>query len=358
MIFGECRSTNPFSNSFAGPYHYETYAPLRESITFINNCECVYVQYSIYDRETVRTIDTCNWSYRTDIYNGVIILQNKNAKDLKNVPPKSFEVEELDFLYDICPKCYNITDNEFKKYSGYKEPLYQEKISGQSRVPSFREKYDTNYTISCDTIVIVDSCLVLPKQRNKKVAPSFFLQKKGKTKSITKPFARFVSKEEKKFYSWICNSYEYLNYRINNDRKEKVVKDSLIGKQFSHVGEAYRQEFIRFINDSICVNNISKKIFYPSMNIPDTYDTCHYTIKNNLLAINFTYNDGKPCDTLTYCDGVLFYSKVYKDSENKMYTHIVKPFIDEARSCANKADSINMIMSAYLSVYVPLNLYK
>ena len=88
--------------------------------------------------------------------------------------------------------------------------------------------------------------------------------------------------------------------------------------------------------------------------VPFAGDTLRYSVKNNLIAIHFAKD--KPCDTLTYGNGILFYSKVYKEGEK--YTHIVKPFIDEARSCANKADSINMIMDTYFNVYVPLNLYK
>jgi len=85
-------------------------------------------------------------------------------------------------------------------------------------------------------------------------------------------------------------------------------------------------------------------------------DTIRYSVRNNLIGIELV--KGKSCDTLTYSNGILFYSKVYKEDNNEKYTHIVKPFIDETRSCTNKTDSINKIMSAYFSVYVPLNLYK
>jgi hypothetical protein len=157
-------------------------------------------------------------------------------------------------------------------------------------------------------------------------------------------------------YEMVTNSYEYINYKVNYDRMLglEVAMDSIVGKRFSFIGDSCKKESLRFINDSVCEHVLSMRKDKSSQYAPFDIDTCHYTVKNNLIAIDLIPN--KSCDTLSYGNGMLFYSKVYRD--NDQYKHIVKPFIDEARSCANKTDSINMIMSTYFDVYVPLNFYK
>ena len=165
-----------------------------------------------------------------------------------------------------------------------------------------------------------------------------------------------MKKRDNGIYEIVTNSYEYINYKVNYEKKVPFNQDSIIGKQFSFIEDACKKESIQFINDSVCTHSFSTRANVLSPFVLRESDSCRYSIKNHLIAIDLV--KGKSCDTLSYSNGILFYSKVYRNDDNENYTHIVKPFIDETRSCANKTDSINMIMGTYFNAYVPLNLYK
>ena len=341
-ITNGCRSFIPFS--------CETYAPEKESLTFINESICVYTQYDIIHSKEY--IDSCDWRY--DSQNRIVLRREYTfPKDSSYNSNDSIRKKRFNFMYNICPKWYNITDENFMSYIDYKYPLYQEKLSIPYRAPSFYEKYGLK--ISRDTAIIIGE-RYLAIRKTKPFYPSFFHTNKTVKVNRVKVLSRLARKGEKQFFSWITNSYEYINYKVNYEKKVPFDQDSIIGKQFSFIGDSCKKENLQFINDSVCTHSFSTRANVLSPFVSQESDSCRYSVKNNLIAIDLV--KGKSCDTLTYGNGILFYSKVYKNDKDGELTHIVKPFIDETRSCANKADSINMIMSTYFNVYVPINLYK
>lgn len=125
-------------------------------------------------------------------------------------------------------------------------------------------------------------------------------------------------------YRWACSTYEYINYKVNYEKKVDFELDSIKGKQFSYIGDIYKKESIRFVNDSVCTLSILVRVDTTYM--CSSLDTCRFSFRNNLIGIEFV--KGKSCDTLTYNNGILFYSKVYRNDDDGEYTHTVKPFID------------------------------
>lgn len=346
LLLCACRHWEPFT--------YETYAPLKESLSFINDSICIYRHYDMYKRDSPCIIDTCNWRYIKMNYIG---LNKKNGNRLDVFSPTisdSIEKDRLNFIYNICPRWYNISDDEFKQYADYKIPMYQDEAF-HCEIPSFYRKFGYRYSISSDTVVIIDSCLVLPKMVRGSGMSFFFLASNKKSKQMRHELSRSVSKDDAYFCSWIMDSYEYINYKVNYKRKVEFDVNSILGKQFSYLADSCKKESVHFVNDSICMHVASKRQDVTSPYMPIAMDTCRYTTKNNLIAIDL-YKDSH-CDTLTYGKGILFYSKVYQDNKTKKYTHVVKPFIDENVKWENKSDSINMIMSTYFNVYVPINLF-
>lgn len=355
LLICSCRLSGSLSNRSAGPYLYETYAPVKESLSFINNSVCVYTRYDIYNRDSIVVIDTCYWKQEEG--NMISIrCRTKNIVTSSYAINDSIKKNELHFIYDICPKWYNISTDEFEENSSIRYPLYQDPIMANPHNPAFfNQKYDVDYMMSLDTLMFMDICLVFPKlKKDKTVSPAYFFPTKNNKLKKSKAPALLSKEVQKRIYQWITNSYEYINYKVNYEKKFAFELDSIVGKQFSFIGESCKKESLRFVNDSVCAHYLSTRESVSSPYVPQGVDTCRYSVKNNLIAIDFEKD--KSCDTLTYSNGIIFYSKVYKEGDK--YTHIVKPFIDETRSCANKADSINMIMSTYFNVYVPLNLYK
>lgn len=342
IITSGCRSFVPFNG--------ETYNPEKMCLSFLNESICVYTRYDIMNNQVYS--DSCTWEYNTQ--NRIILKCFPKASLCES--NDSIRKRLFNFIYDICPKWYNIKSDEFMSVPNSKYPLYQEKdVPYGYKTPSFYDKFGGK--VSCDTcytaIFIDPKCVAI---RNTYFLPSFFFIDKTVKVKMPKAHSRMAKKMLKAFYPWLTNSYEYINYKVNYDRMLglSLAIDSITGKQFSFIGDSCKKESLRFINDSVCEHVLSMRKDKSSQYAPFDIDTCHYTVKNNLIAIDLIPN--KSCDTLSYGNGMLFYSKVYRD--NDQYKHIVKPFIDEARSCANKTDSINMIMSTYFDVYVPLNFYK
>lgn len=347
---------------FLGPYHYETYAPIKESLSFVNDTICVHTRYDMYKRDSIVVCDTFFWKHSTEER---IILYRNVTKDPMEVSA-CMEDTLLNFVYDICPKWDDIKRWEFKKYADYKSPLHQDGVHSlpvwilpeeRARLirywnPTFADKYGNRRTI-CDTIANCGPFMYWYNGRYKR-GDTLPLALFANSKQFKEPFQ--IKRMGGFMLEMVTNSYEYINYKVNYDRMLglSLAIDSITGKQFSFIGDSCKKESLRFINDSVCEHVLSMRQDKSSQYTPFMIDTCHYTIKNNLIAIDLIPN--KSFDTLSYGNGMLFYSKVYKD--NDQYKHIVKPFIDEARSCANKTDSINMIMSTYFDVYVPLNFYK
>ena len=349
-IISGCRSFVSFNG--------ETYTPEKESLALINESICVYTHYDIIQNKEY--IDSCNWSYDSRKRN-VVIRNLSFLKDSSLISNDSIRKKRLNFLYDICPKWYNLTDEDFKSYIDYKYPLYQENMSIPYTPPTFYQKYGLK--ITCDTALLMGERFLAVRKSKFYSPPMFFTPSFFQT-NITymrtkikknKLRSRFERRSDKQIDPWITNSYEYINYKVNYERKVHFDLDSIIGKQFSYIGDMLEKESLQFINDSVCVHTFSVRADMYTSYVSSILDTCRFSFKNNLIGIEFV--KGKSCDTLTYSNGILFYSKVYRNDDNGEYSHIVKPFIDETRSCANKTDSINMIMSTYFSTYVPLNLY-
>ena len=351
----------PIREKLSFPYKYETYAPVRESLSFENDSICVHTRYDIYSRDSIVFIDTCYWKNSTEAKE-MIILQRKETKDKMDVVLHP-EDTNLNFVYNICPNWYNINQWEFKRHTNYKSPLYQDLvmslplgISSEERDrihrswhPTFEDKYGSHHVVY-DTIFNYDGSFWLWFKRPLWHSVLFPTSKQFKEPDRGKELG------DDDFFEFVTNSYEYINYKVNYEKKVHFDLDSIIGKQFSYIGDRHRKESIRFVNDSVCTHSLYTKADKYSTYMCSSLDTCRFSFRNNLIGIELV--KGKSCDTLTYSNGILFYSKVYRNDDKGEYTHIVKPFIDETRSCANKADSINMIMSTYFSAYVPLNLYK
>ncbi len=358
LIYG-CGHMASISTTLSDPCHYETYAPVRESLSFINNSICIYTRYDINKRDSIVALDTCFWKYYPNA-NGYIILYRNDIKERMNVQACSGDTN-LNFIYNTCPQWFNIKQQEFKSYANYKSPIGQDisislplGISSEERAriirglhPTFADKYGCHH-VEYDTIVNYGTYIL------------WF--------SRLKPLVLFASDKQLKEPDWkkelgngdvfeiVTNSYEYINYKVNYEKKVHLDLDSIIGKQFSYIGDMHKKESIQFVNDSICTHSVSVRAAASSPFISSLSDTCLYSVRNNQIAIDLV--KGKEHDTLTYSNDILFYSKVYRNDGNGKYTHIVKPFIDETHSCASKADSINMIMSTYFNVYVPINMHK
>lgn len=348
--------SEPIRETLSFPYGYETYAPIRESFSFENDSICVHTRYDMYNRDSIVVIDTCYWENNRDAKE-MIILQRKETKDKMDVVlhPKD---TNLNFAYNICPNWYNINQWEFKGHTKYKSPLYQDlvmslplNISSEEREriykswhPTFEDKYGSRHIVY-DTIFNGGIFMLWLRK------PFYPLVLFANSKRGGK-----LKKRDNGIYEMVTNSYEYINYKVNYEKKVPFDQDSIIGKQFSFIGDSCKKESIQFINDSVCTHSFSTRANVLSPFVLRESDSCRYSIKNHLIAIDLV--KGKSCDTLSYSNGILFYSKVYRNDDNENYTHIVKPFIDETRSCANKTDSINMIMGTYFNAYVPLNLYK
>lgn len=335
-----------------GSFNCETFTPAKESLFFVNDTTCFYSWCDVLTNKKI--VDTCYWKYES---RNKIIIYKKNAL-LEMMQPISVDTTEreiLDFIYDVCPKWYNISSEEFEKDPRYRYPIYQEHYSVPFYMPTFYEKFGIKHTISCDTALIIsDSCIVLIK---KKSVPSFFFADKrlmGKGKRV---LSRVARKVEKQIYSWIVNSYEYLNYCVNYGKKVVFSKDKIIGITFSYINESGNKESIEFIDDSFCVYTTLDSMSTPYIVVEE--DTCHYNVEGNLVAINFITDKDALYDTLAYKDGILFYSKVYKRPAHKHnFSMIVKPFISEKIGWVNRADSIQQILKSYYETYVPINMYK
>ena len=345
----------PLSNRSAGPYLYETYAPVKESLLFYDDNRCIYTYYDVLENKKI--IDTCLWRFTKD--KAIVLYKRSGIDSTLRHMEDSIEIAQMKFTYEICPNWYGIKKREFQKHAAYKSPIYQERsislplgISPEERArinrrlhPTFADKYG-GHCIVYDTIINYGSFMLW---FGRPIRASILF---SNSKRFQDP--GWINKIGEETFEYVTNSYEYVNYKINYEKKVDLKLDSIIGKQFSYIGESYKKESIWFVNDSICTHYLSTRESVSSPYVPQGVDTCRYSVMNNLIAIDFEKD--KPCDTLTYGNGIIFYSKVYKEDEK--YTHIVKPFIDETRSCTNKADSIDMIMSTYFNVYVPLNLYK
>lgn len=335
-----------------GPY--VTYAPVKEQLSFINSRVCIYTRYDINDGNTIAAIDTCLWKYNSQT-NGYITLYKNENRDTMKVSTDMLPLK-LNFVYDICPTWYNIEQSEFKQYVDYKSPLFQDFIlslplglskNDRARIyqrmhPTFAVKYG-NHSITNDTIINYGSYILWLRGS----CPPLLLFATGKQ---LKGYD-LTGEIKDGLFDMVTNSYEYVNYNLNYKKTVNFDLDSIIGKCFSYPWNSHKKESLLFINDSVCLHSISDTLVNAT-----SLDTCRYTIRENLIGIDLI--KGKPCDTLSYRNNMLFYSKVYKDNLKEEYKHIVKIFIDETHDCANKTDSINMIMSTYFNTYVPLNLYN
>lgn len=356
-----------------GSFRCKAFTPAKESLSFIDDTICIYSWYDILTNKEMA--DTCCWNY---IPGNKISICKKNAPLGTEHPISidSIEMERLDFIYDVCPKWYNISYEEFEKDPRYKYPIYQKHYTSPYRMPTFYEKYGMRFAAPCDTALIIgDSCLILNT-----MPASYFVADHKIMKTRRRVRSRSVRMQEEQLYPWLTNTYEYLNYRVNYGKKATLLKDDILDVTFSYIDEFGNKESIKFINDSLCVNITSDT---SSTSIPYVVreDTCHYDIKNNLIAINFDTYEDTLYDTLAYQNGILFYSKIYNKPAQlygrPAYNHyrhfaiwhnsslptpkcnlsmIVKPFISEKMQWIDKTDSIQRILTAYYETYVPLNM--
>ena len=337
------------------PVRYIRYAPAEESLTFVNDSICVYKHARFSQKgQSYLHIDTCRWEY---VGNHRLVLRNINY-NVSFTPIDSNFKANMNFLYDICPKWYNIEDEEFYNYVAYRYPYFlNRKMSSVHAGITFYTMYAVPYTITCDTISVANGyCLGMAKNKIDNANPAFFLTDKKQKNKLIEDFQRWsIDYTENHFFT---NTYEYRNYYTNCRKKVHLDRYKLRGRLFTCLVDSFSKESVRFINDTTCIVSSFSRDEVTSSYMPKFSDTCRYTIQNNLIAIDFSHN-GWPSDTLSYSNGILFYSKVYKDYGGKEgMTHLVKPFISETKRWKNRNDSINHIMHSYLKVYVPINLYK
>lgn len=356
---------------FIGPYNYKSCGPIQEILSFINDSICVYKRNNIYYHKDF--VDTCYWTYGKD--NIIIIYSKEQSPSTSSLIQfvDSVESKNFDFLYDdICPKYYNLEDQDFKSIHlftplRYKFNLYYtfpRNLPPVQLVPIPKQNKSTFYTqfhyrpITCDTFILRSNCMIRTKH-----PVTYFLynqHKRGPIKYYKREkITRFNS--DKALFRWFYDSYEYHNYYVKNNQEEEAETCDLIGKTFSYLQDSCKKENIEFINDSICIYSSLSKSGTNSLFSPMQLDTCYYTTNGHLIAINFQNNINEYRDTLAFCNDILFYSKVYKNvcpNSEKKSSLIVKTFINDTIKWDDRIDSVAHILQSYYERYVPINIYS
>lgn len=358
--------------------YYETAAPNRESLSFINDSICVHNRRLIgYEHHLSVINDTCY--YYVDKEQRIILYKKCDTLDI--VPATihdDINRVNLNFPYDISPQVYNIPKDSFTQRQDFVFPVYYQPMSYPTsyKRPTFYEMYGMEHPITYDTLIAKGTFLIWLRR------PVFTVLYPADPKG-----SRFQSKpnhrkDNRFMYQWLTSTYEYLNYHTNMQTRDSIGSTNLCHTVFSYFIAPSHKEELAFIDDSLCVHSILRK--QSSSMIVYARDTFMYNIHNHTITL---HNSNMPpqgslsaistgrytiTDTLLYCtrkmngdvlaynDGILFYSKVYRVQGNGQdnMSLIVKPFIDESIPLPNKTDSINTIMKAYFGVYVPLNFFS
>lgn len=345
--------------------YYETAAPNRESLLFINDSICIHNRCLIgYEENLSIYHDTCHYYIDKEKR---IILYKKHGVQVSVSATINNELNRmnLNFLYDIIPQVYNIPRDSFTKRQDFVFPIYYQPMSYPTsyQYPTFYEMYGMEHPITYDTLIMKGTFLIWLRH------PVFTILYPSNSKGACFQSRPNHRKDNQSMYRWLTSTYEYLNYYTNIQKKDSISSANLYHRVFSYSIDSSNKEQLVFFNDSLCVHSVLYKKF-PSLDVCMS-DTFVYSIHNHIITLNnsnilsqcttdaryFIHNMNG--DALAYENGILFYSKVYKTQQDgqEKKSLIVKPFIDESMSLFNKTDSINAIMKAYFNVYVPLNFY-
>ena len=356
-----------FSTQLCACHHmkgyYETAAPNRESLLFVNDSICIHNRCLLgLEKKFSISHETCH--YYVDKEQQIILYKKHDAHDSVSMNINDeFNHKSLNFLYNIVPQVYNIPKDSFIKRHDFVFPVYYQPMSYPTSYPypTFYEMYGMEHPITSDTLIVKGTFLIWVRH------PVFTILYPSNSKRVHFQSQPNHRKDNRLMYHWLTNTYEYLNYYTNIQKKDSINRANLYYGVFSYSIDSCKKEELVFVNDSLCVYSVSYENF-PSPNVCIS-DTFVYSTHNHIITLNSS-NMLSQCtadthsstrningDALAYKDGILFYSKVYKTQKNgqEKISLIVKPFIDESMSLCNKLDSINAIMTAYFDVYVPLN---
>ena len=349
-------------------YHYETYAPLKETLDF-NDSVCVYSCVDLFNPNDT-TFDTCYYKMKKKH----IILYARENSDENNTSSTqledTFQMRKLDFVYDIFPKIYGMSRGYLMHYSNFLYPLACEECYSFYRPWKFYERYRNGFQFTTDTIFVLDKKYIFLKKESI-MHSSNLLRDSGK--KLSKDISQFI-KIRKNYqgkwnshynriyscYNQLLNTYEYVNYGINAQKVFTFDQDELLHNTFTYIVDSCKIEEIEFVDSTTCLHSISYRLDSLSPYIPIKIDTCSYSIKGNHITIaaqNSTNYGSMKSDVLVYSEGILFYSKVYDIPDRRGYarTMIVKPFILEGLDWESLSSKRDAILNAYFNVYVPIN---
>lgn len=366
------------------PISYETIAPNKESLSFINDSICVHTMSLIgYENHLSVFDDTCH--YYIDEKQRIILYKKQGSPSTASITVKDdINRVNLDFLYDIDPKVHNIFRELLWPGQNFTYTAFY--VSPPFWCPTFYESYGMAHSVVCDTLYVASNKFLLWKRRPI-YAILYPTDSNGGFRFSSHPHNRKVDRDM--YRNW-TNSYEYLNYHINMQKKDSVSNTSLCNTVFSYTIDSCNIEELMFINDSLCVHSLLSRPRHssaacirdtlryelhnhlitlrhnalPAQNPPRTAkvekDSLHSRTQDSTDIVPYCFTRDMNGDILAYKNGFLFYSKVYKAPQNSrtQMALVVKPFMDERLCLSNKTDSINAIMEAYFAIYVPLNYFS
>lgn len=349
FIVGICTSCSVKKDMI---YHYETYAPLKETLDF-NDSVCIYSCVDLFNpNDTV--FDTCYYKIKKKY----IILYAREHSNVDTLFKDTFQMKKLNFVYDIFPKIYGMSREYLMRYPNVMYPMYCEEYYSFYRPWKFYERYRNGFRVTIDTIFLFDKkYAIFKKESNSNF--SNILRTSGQ--ELSKDMSQFTRIRKNFFYyNHFLNSYEYMNYGINAQKVFTLDQDELLHNTFTYIVDSCKIEEIEFVDSTTCLHSISYRIDSLSPYIPTKVDTCSYSIKGNHITIaaeNSTNYGSMKSDVLVYCEGILFYSKVYDIPDRRGYarTMIVKPFILEGLDWESASSKRDAILDAYFNVYVPIN---
>lgn len=337
-------------------YHYETYAPLKETLDF-NDSVCIYSCVDLFNpNDTV--FDTCYYKIKKKH----IILYAREHSNENNISSTqsedTFQMRKLDFVYDIFPKIYGMSREYLMHCPNFMYPMYCEECYSFYRPWKFYERYRNGFRVTTDTIFLFDKKYAIFKKESN-INFSNILRTSGQ--ELSKDMSQFTKIRKNYFYyNHFLNSYEYVNYGINAQKVFAIHQDDLLHNTFTYIVDSCKIEETEFVDSTTCLHSISYRLDSLSPYIPIKIDTCSYSIKGNHITIaaqNSTNYGSMKSDVLVYSEGILFYSKVYDILDRRGYarTMIVKPFILEGLGWESLSSKRDAILNAYFNVYVPIN---
>ncbi len=349
-------------------YHYETYAPLKETLDF-NDSVCVYSCVDLFNPYDT-TFDTCYYKIKKKN----IILYAREYSNENNISSTqledTFQMKKLDFVYDVFPKIYGMSRAYLMRYPNFLYPLACEECYSFYRHWKFYERYRNGFQFTTDTIFALDKNYIFFKKESIMYS-SHLLRDSGK--KLSKDISQFIKIRENDqgkwnsrynriydYYNQLLNTYEYVNYGINAQKVFTIPQVDILHNTFTYVVDSFEIEVIEFVDSTTCTYSLSCRADSLSPFILTKIDTCTYSIKGNHITIaaqNRTDNSSIISDVLVYSEGMLFYSKVYDIPDKRGYTRtmMVKPFIVEGLNWDSMSQKRDAILDAYFNVYVPIN---